>query len=224
MFALHLRLGLVSTLLAVLSAGCAEPGTKEMVAKPKPFAAGEGSSSADRRVVLFRATVDIDGKPMEEPWSLHFSGLGLFVVAGPKDSSFTNRHSFLPGRPNAAASDDGWGFLALRPGAYKLVFEGTAIRFALAGAQYFPSEAVPFGRSPPSVFVVPEDGGLIYIGTFSFTCHEPTSRPDALKAECSTLEIRNEAQEAQKVAQTSLSKYGAMQEMLASPPETKSSP
>lgn len=208
-------------MVVALSAGCADPGVKEMVAKPKPFT-GEGASSAERRVVLFRAVVEIDGKPMEEPWSLHFSGLGLFTVVGPKDASRTSRRSFLPGRPDAVASDAGWAFLALPPGTYELLFEGTAIRFALAGAQDVSSEAVPIGRSPPATFVVPPDAGLIYIGTFSFTCHEPTSHPEALKAECTAFEIRDEAPDARKIAQTSLGKYEPMQEMLALPPEPKS--
>jgi hypothetical protein len=221
MLAKRLRSGSILALVAVLSAGCADPGVKQMVAKPKPFAA-EGANSAERRVVLFRAVMDIDGASMEEPWSLHFSGLGLFTVVGPKGASLTSTHSFLPGRPNAVASDEGWAFLALPPGTYQLLFEGTAIQFALAGAQYFSSEAVPIGRSPPSVFVVPPDAGLIYIGTFSFKCHEPTSRPDALKAECTSLEIRDEAQPARQIAQTSFGQYGPMQEALASAPEAKS--
>jgi hypothetical protein len=220
MLAKHLRSGSILALVVALSAGCADPGVKQMVAKP--LVAEGASNSAERRVVLFRAVVDIDGVPMEEPWSLHLSGLGLFTVVGPKGATLTSRHSFLPGRPNAVASDEGWAFLALPPGTYQLLFEGSAIQFALAGGQYFSSEAVPIGRSPPSLFVVPPDAGLIYIGTFSFKCHKPASRPDALKAECTTLEIRDEAQLARQIAQTSLDKYGPMQEALASAPETKS--
>ncbi len=217
MLAKRLKARSVFALVALLSAACADQGVKQMVAKPKPFAA-EGAGSAERRVVLFRGVVDIEGTPMEGPWSFHFNGLGLFTVVGAKPANLTRLHSFLPGRPSAPASDDGWAFLALPPGTYQLVFEGTAIRFALAGAQYYSSEAVPIGRSPPSVFVVSPDAGLIYIGTFSFTCHEPTSRPDALKLECTALEIRDEAQQARQIAQTSLSQYGALQEALASPP------
>ena len=207
-------------LIATLSSGCADQDLKQMVVKPKPDATAAGGAP-ERKVVLFRAVVDVDGVPMEEPWSFHFSGLGLFTVVGPKGASLTARHSFLPGRPDAASSDAGWGFLALPPGAYQLAFEGTAIRFAMAGAQYFSSEAVPIGRSPPSGFVVPADASLIYIGTFSFACHEPTSRPDALKLECTTLEIRDEAQLARQVGQASLSQYGPIQEALASPPAGK---
>ena len=85
---------------------------------------------------------------MEEPWSLHFSGLGLFTIVGPNGASLTSARSFLPGRPNAVASDEGWAFLALPPGTYQLLFEGSAIQFALAGAQYFSSEAVPIGQGP----------------------------------------------------------------------------
>lgn len=148
-----IRTGLVLALVAVLSAGCADQGSKQMVTRPKPDT-GEGGGAAERRVVLFRVAVDVDGQPIEEPWSLHFSGLRLFTVVGPKDVSLTSRHSFLPGRPTSAASDEGWAFLALAPGSYQLQFEGMAIRFAMAGSQYISSEAVPIGRSPSSVLVV----------------------------------------------------------------------
>jgi hypothetical protein len=212
--------GLILVLLAAVSSGCADQNVKQMVVKPKPDATAAGGAP-ERKVVLFRAVVDVEGAPMEEPWSFHFSGLGLFTVVGPKGESLTARHSFLPGRPDVAASDAGWAFVALPPGTYQLAFEGTAIRFAMAGAQYYGSEAVPIGRSPPSGFVVPADAGLIYIGTFNFACHQPTGRPDALKLECTTLEIRDEAQEARKIAQTSLTQYGPIQEALASAPGTK---
>jgi len=212
--------GLILVLLAAVSSGCADQNVKQMVAKPKPDATAAGGAP-ERKVVLFRAVVDVEGTPMEEPWSFHFSGLGLFTVVGPKGASLTARPSFLPGRPDVAASDSGWAFVALPPGAYQLAFEGTAIRFAMAGAQYFGSEAVPIGRSPPSGFVVPSDAGLIYIGTFNFACHQPTSQPDALKLECTALEIRDQAPEARKIAQTSLSEYVPIQEALASAPGTK---
>ena len=126
------RTALALALVAALSAGCADQGAKQMTTRPKP-GTSEGGDAAERRVVLFRAVVDVGGEPMDEPWSLHFSGLRLFTVVGPKDARLTSRHSFLPGRPSSAASDNGWGFFALPPGAYQLVFEGNAIRFAMAG-------------------------------------------------------------------------------------------
>jgi hypothetical protein len=216
------RTGLVLALAALLSAGCAEQNIKQMVARPKPDT-GEGGVAAERRVVLFRVAVDVDGQLMEEPWSLHFSGLRMFTIVGPKDVRVRSRRSFLPGRPSSASSDEGWAFVALVPGSYQLAFEGMAIRFAIPGSEYFSSEALPVGRSPPSAFVVPTDASLIYIGSFSFTCREPTSRPDALKLECTTLEVRNEAQLARQVAQNFLSNYGPMQEGLAAAPVTNPS-
>lgn len=208
------KTGFALVLVAALSAGCADQGAVQMTTKPTP-ATGEGGRAGERRIVLFRAVVDASGKPMDEPWSLHLSGLRLFTVVGPADARLTSRHSFLPGRPDAASSDNGWAFLALAPGAYQLVFEGMAIRFAMAGSQYIDSEAIPIGRSPPSVFVVPPDAGLFYIGTFSFSCREPTSSPDALRLECTNLEIRNEAQLARKIVERSLGEYGPMQEAPA---------
>jgi hypothetical protein len=207
---------LALALFAILL-GCADQGVKQMTTKPKP---GEGGAAAERRVALFRLEVNVDGEPMDEPWTLHWSGLRLFTVVAPKGARRSSNHSFLPGRPSAASSDEGWAFLALPPGAYQLVFEGMAIRFAMDGARYIPSEAVPYGRSPPSMFAVPNDANLIYIGTFSFACHQPNGS-DALKLECNGLEIRDDAKLAHQVAQTSLGQYGPMQEALASAPEAK---
>jgi len=208
------RTGLALVLMAALSAGCADRGAVQMTTRPTP-GASQGAGAGERKVVLFRAVVDVDGKPMDEPWSLHLSGLRLFTVAGPADAQLGSRHSFLPGRPGATASDAGWAFLALPPGAYQLVFEGMAMRFSMAGSQYIGSEAVPIARSPPSAFVVAPDAGLFYIGTFSFTCHEATSTPDGLKLECTNLSIRDEPQLARRVAQASLGEYGPMQEVPA---------
>jgi len=214
------RTCLILALAAILLVGCSDQGIKQMTTRP---AAGtnQAGGGAERRVALFRVIIDVDGEPMDEPWTLHWSGLRVFTVVAPWGARLTSRQSFLPGRPNAAAADDGWGFVAVPPGAYQLVFEGMAIRFAMAGAQFVSSEAVSFGRSPPSIFNVPGDANLIYIGTFDFACHRPLDSRDDLKLECTSLEIRNEAPRARQIAQTSLEKYGPLQEVLALPPETK---
>src|SRR5262249_45351803 len=192
-------------------------GIKQMTTRP-PLVEG---GTAERKVVLFRAVIDVGEEAMEDPWGVHWSGLRLFTVVGPADAKLTSLHSFLPGRPNAASSDNGWGFVALPPGPYQLVFEGNAMRFALPGAQFYALEALPVARSPPSTFTVPADGTLVYIGTFAFTCQEPMSAPESLKLECKTLEVRDESKAAQQIAQTALVKYGPMQEALATPPQAK---
>jgi hypothetical protein len=215
---------LVLALTAAFATGCADAGVEEMVARPK-LGPADGAAAAARRVVLFRAVVDVDGQILDEPWSLHyFSGLRPFTVVGPKDVRLASRRSFLPGRPDAGASDAGWAFLALPPGAYQLAFEGMAIRFAMAGAQFIDSDAIPIGRSPPAVFVVPADSNLVYAGTFNFTCHQAKGGPDALKVECTKWEVRDEARLAGRIAETSLSQYGPMQEALASAPQWTRSP
>jgi hypothetical protein len=205
-------------LAAALAMGCADQSMKQMTTRPKP---ADGGAAAERRVVLFRAVVDVGDEAMEDPWGIHWSGLRLFTVVGPAGAKLTSLHSFLPGRPDASSSDNGWGFVALPPGAYQLVFEGNAMRFAMPGAQFYGLEALPVARSPPSTFTVPADGNLVYIGTFAFTCQEPVSAPESLKLECKTLEVRDEAKAAQQIAQTALVKYGPMQEALATPPQTK---
>src|SRR5262249_37309520 len=149
------------------------------------------------------------------------SGIRLFTVVGPAGAKLTSLHSFLPGRPDASSSDNGWGFVALPPGTYQLAFEGNAMRFRMPGAQYYALEALPVARTPSFAFTVPADGNLVYIGTFTFSCQEPMSAPESLKLECKNLEVRDEAKAAQQIAQTALVKYGAMQEAMATPPEMK---
>ena len=215
---LRLRTRSALVFVAVLAMGCADQSIKQMTTRPKP---AEGGAADERRVVLFRVVVDVGDEAMEDPWAVHWSGLRLFTVVGPEGAKLTSLHSFLPGRPDAASSDNGWGFVALSPGAYQLVFEGNAMRFAMQGAQFYGLEALPVARSPPSTFTVPADGNLIYIGTFVFACQEPMSAPESLKLECKTLEVRDESKAAQQIAQTALVKYGAMQEALATPPQAK---
>jgi hypothetical protein len=50
------RTALVLTVIAALSAGCAERGAKQMATVPKT------GTSAHRAVVMFRAAVDLDGR------------------------------------------------------------------------------------------------------------------------------------------------------------------
>jgi len=213
-----LRTALTVVLAAMVTMGCADKGIKQMTTRPKP---PDGGSGDERRVVLFRAVIDVGEEAMEDPWGVHWSGLRLFTVVGPAGAKLASLHSFLPGRPDAASSDNGWGFVALPPGEYQLVFEGNAMRFAMPGAQFYGLEALPVARTPPALFSVPADANLLYIGTFAFACHEPMGAPESLKLECKTLEVRDEAKAAQQIAQTALAKYGPLQEALATPPQAR---
>ncbi len=189
--------GLALALVAALAAGCAQQRTAPMTSRP-PVAAANGSG--ERKVVLFRAVLDVDGTQMDEPWSLHLSGMRLFTVVGPADASLASQDSFLPGQLGATAAGAGWAFVALPAGAYQLQLEGTAIRFAMAGSQYNSTDGVAVGRSPASVFVLPADGSLFYIGTFSFGCQHLTRGMDPVRLECASLTINDETQLAQQVA------------------------
>lgn len=204
--------GLALALVAVLAAGCAQQRTAPMTSRP-PVAAA--NASGERKVVLFRAVLDVDGTQMDEPWSLHLSGMRLFTVVSPADASLASQDSFLPGQLGATAAGAGWAFVALPAGAYQLQFEGSAIRFAMAGSQYNSTDGVAVGRSPPSVFVLPADGSLFYIGTFSFGCQHLTRGMDPVRLECARLTINDETQLAQQVAGAALNEYGPMQAVPA---------
>ena len=208
------RVALVLAVLAALSAGCAGSEVKKMVTMPRTCQT-EGVGAACPVVVMFRATVDLDGKAMQAPFSAFHSPLFLTAV-GPKDTVLTPGHGILPGRLDSTAGDAGWAFLALPPGAYQLAFQGLGVRFAMSGAQLTVMAGAPIGLSIPYVFVVPPDVRLIYIGTFSLTCHKPGRKQGALSAECTTLEVRDESELARQIAQTALSESGPMQKVSAS--------
>lgn len=200
--------GLALALVAALGAGCAQQRPAPMTSRP-PAAPANGIS--ERKVVLFRAVLNVDGTQMDEPWSLHLSGMRLFTVVGPADARLASQDSFLPGQLGATAAGAGWAFVALPAGAYQLQFEGTAIRFAMAGSRYNSTDGVAVGRSPPSVFVLPADGSLFYIGTFSFACQHLTRGMDPERLECASLTINDETQLAQQIARGALDEYGPMQ-------------
>jgi hypothetical protein len=212
------RVGLALAFIALVAAGCAQQSTAPMTTRPPATA---GSASAERKVVLFRVVLDVDGKQLDEPWSLHLNGLRLFTVVGPADASLAALDSFLPGQLGATAASDGWAFVALPAGAYQLQFEGAAIHFAMAGAQYNNTDAVAFGRSPPSVFVLPADGSLFYIGTFSFSCQQLARGMDSARLECKTLRIDDETQLAQPIARLTFDAYGPMRRLPAAIVEQK---
>jgi hypothetical protein len=191
-----------------LSAGCADQGADLLTKRPPPGAA-EGTAAPQRKVVLFRVAVEADGVPLDAPWTVHWSGLRLFVVVGPANARLGSLTAVEPGPLDAASSDNGWGFVTLPPGGYQLAFEGTAIRFNMPGSHFTPSDmAMPVGRSPPTVFAVPPDAQLFYIGTFRFSCERVIDRSESLRLECAHLEIRNEIEPAREVANRSLADYG----------------
>ena len=217
---INYRTALVLAVIAALSAGCAESGVKKMVTMPRACQT-EGAGAACPVVVMFRAAVDLDGKAMQAPFSAFHSTLFLTAV-GPTDAVLTPGHGILPGRLDSTARDAGWAFLALPPGPYQLAFEGVGVRFAMSGAQLIVMAGAPIGLSIPSVFVVPPDVRLIYIGTFSLTCHKAAGKRGALSAECTSLVVRDESELARRIAQTTLNDFGPMQEGSASVRETRS--
>jgi hypothetical protein len=209
------RSGWALALVIALSAGCADQGSGLLTKRPPPGAV-EGTAGAPRKVVLFRVVAEADGVPLDAPWMVHWSGLRLSAVVGPANARLDSLTPIEPGLLDAVSSDNGWGFVALPPGGYQLAFEGTAIRFNMPGSHFDPSDmAIPVGRSPPSVFVVPPDAQLFYIGTFRFSCERMVDRTESLRLECAHLEIRNEIDAAREVAQRSLGVYGPPVEVPA---------
>lgn len=204
----------VLALAVALSGGCADRGL-DLLTKRPPSGTDEGTAAA-RKVVLFRVVADTDGVPLDAPWTLHMSGLRLFVVVGPANARLRSLSPIEPGPLDASSSDTGWAFVALPPGDYQLAIKGTAVRFSMPGSHYTPSDmAMPVGRSPPVVFAVPQDAQLFYIGTLRFSCERMIDRTESLRLDCARLEVGNEIELAREVAQRSLSAYGPPVEVPA---------
>ena len=206
--------GLALALVATLTTSCADPRVVQMTSRP-PVAASDGSSQ--RKVVLFRVVLDIGGRELDDPWSLHLSGMRMFTVVGPANASLASQESFLPGQLGANAASAGWGFVALPAGAYQLQFEGTAIRFTMAGSQFDTTNGVATGRSSPAVFVLPSDGSLFYIGTFKFGCQQLSPGIDPVRFECASQSINDESEQARQVGRLAFDEYGPMQHVPAAP-------
>ena len=173
--------GLILVLLAAVSSGCADQNVKQMVAKPKPDATAVGGA---RRA---------QGRSVQGGGGCGRSADGGAVVVslqrpGPVHGRRTERRvpdlqgtaffqAVLTSRPATRAGRSllcprgliNWCSRARRSALRWLALSTSARRRCRSGDRL------------PSGFVVPADAGLIYIGTFNFACHEPTSRPDALK-------------------------------------------
>jgi len=192
--------------LAILATACAA-STRQMTSLPKAGGAGDV-------VVLFRATVDEDGKSV--PAMLSTSPRWkwrLQVNVGPTSRPLDTGRTFSSGQLDAAAQEAGWGFLTLPPGAHQLAFAAYRTRFAMPGAQ---RGALGFGQSQGSELQVPRDAGLLYIGTFSLTCQRLDRWWAYAERVCTRLEIRNEETLAQEVATASLGRFGTLRTELAS--------
>jgi len=139
----------------------------------------------------------------------------MFTGVGAADASMASQDSFVPGQLSTSAASAGWAFVALPAGAYQLELEGTAIRFTMDGAQFDIANGVAITRSPPAVFVLPGDGNLFYIGTFTFGCQQLSYGIDPVRFECTNLSINDETQLAQPVGRLGFDEFGPMQTVPA---------
>ena len=76
--------------------------------------------------------------------------------------------------------------------------------------------ALGFGQSQGAELEVPRDAGLLYVGTFSFTCQRLNRWWGYAERECTRLEIHDEEALAREVAVASLGRFGALHTELAS--------
>jgi hypothetical protein len=165
-------------------------------------------------VVLFRVAADEDGKFVpailspSPRWKWR-----LQVNVGPTSHALNTGRTFTAGQLDATAQEGGWGFLTLTPGAYQLAFASYRTRFAMAGAQ---RGALGFGQSQGAELEVPRDTGLLYVGTFSFTCQRLNRWWGYAERECTGIEIRDEEGLAREMAVASLGRFGALRTELAS--------
>ena len=216
---LGLRTGFALILIATLAVGCAH-GTKQLTSLPKEGDASRGSG-APGTVVLFRLTVDDEGKPGQATlstlprWKQHY-----LVNVEPIGHRLDAGRAFDAGQLDPMSREAGWGFLTLPPGTYQLAFAAHRTRFTMSGAQ---RAALGFGQSGAAQLQVPATANLLYIGTFGFTCHKVDRWWGYVDRECTKLALRDEQELARRVASTSLGGFGPMQLGLASTPPVERS-
>jgi hypothetical protein len=200
--------------IAALAVACAD-GTKRMRALPSETGA-QGKKEARGAVVLFRVSVERDGKPEQatlsiaQRWKWH-----LLVNVGSQGRALDIGNAFAAGQLDPAPRDAGWGFVTLPPGKYHLAFAAYRTRFALPGAQL---TTLGKGQTGASQLEIPPDTTLLYIGTFDFTCHNVNRSLAYVDYECNTLQVRDEEELARQVASTSLSRFEPMRTAIASTP------
>jgi hypothetical protein len=200
---------LLLMVLATLTVACAG-STRQMISLPEVEGAPHGGT-----VVLFRVTVESDGKLMRAMlsplprWKWHY-----LVNVGPRSHPLDTGRTFAAGQLDSMLSRDaGWGFLTLKPGAYQIAFAAYRTKFAMPDAQ---SAALGFGQSNASQLEVASDVRLLYVGTFAFTCHNVERWWFYEEHECTKLEVSDEEELARQVAALSLGRFGPMQKALAS--------
>jgi hypothetical protein len=209
---LGFKTSLVLIAIATLPVACAH-STRQLTTLPKEYGAS-GGGDPGRTVVLFRVAGDDDGTPSPATlstlprWKHHY-----LVNVGPTGHLLDSGRAFGAGQLDSISREAGWGFVTLPPGTYQLAFAAYRTRFAMPGAQ---RAALGFGQSSASQLKVPSNAGLLYVGTFGFTCHKVGLWWGYVEHECTKLELRDEQELARRVASTSLSRFGPMQLGLAS--------
>jgi hypothetical protein len=195
-----------------LAAACAD-GTKKMTTLPKEGGAGRGNE-AHTTVVLFKVEVEEDGKPIPgilstvPRWKWHYR-----VNVGGTNKPLDLNSAFAAGLIDSTAAATGWGFVTLPPGTHQLAFAAFRTRFAMPGAR---RGALGYGQSSASRVEVPDGVNLLYIGTFFFGCRKADRWWGYVERECTQLQVSNEEELARDVASTLLTRFGALQTVLAS--------
>jgi hypothetical protein len=209
-----LRLARELPLIAIitLAVACADSTTR-MTSLPNE---GRPQRKGDVRgtVVLLRIAKEDDGKALKQAtlstlprWKAH-----LLINVGPVGHPLDAGQAFGAGQLDSVSRDAGWAFVTLPPGTYQLAFAAYRTRFAIPGSR---RAALGFGQSGASQLEVPGAATLLYVGTFSFTCHGVDLWWAYVERECTKLEVRDERDLARQVAATSLSRFGPMQTALA---------
>lgn len=209
---LGFKTSLVLIAIATLAVACAH-STRQLTTLPKEGGTS-GGGDARHTVVLFRIAVDDDGTPspvtlsMLPRWKQHY-----LVNVGPSGHLLDSGGAFGAGQLDSIPREAGWAFVTLPSGIYQLAFAAYRTEFAMPGAQL---GTLGFGQSSAFQLKVPRDAGLLYVGTFGFTCHKVGHWWGYVEHECTKLELRDEQELARRVASTALSRFGPMQLGLAS--------
>jgi hypothetical protein len=155
----------------------------------------------DKTIVLLRLKVEKDGEPLN--LLENHGGLGAswdainwfrLNLANIDEEEFSIQSIY--NSPSLEARGEGWIYQVLKPGTYYLAFS-------------------PPGNNVPNEiysyrFHVSQGDSILYIGSLSVSCMGKQKFYDPWISNCSEVNVIDERESAQKIAQTSFSQYGTL--------------
>jgi hypothetical protein len=179
--------------LFVFLTGCATTGVRLPSAQDK-----EAIQLKDKTIVLLRLKVEKDGEPvnlLERHGDLYAIDRFSLNIANMDEEEYPR---VIYTYPSLEAREEGWRYQVLKPGTYYL--------------SLFP----PGSNLPTEIyrFHVSKGESIMYVGSLSVSCMGKQKFFGPWISECPEINVTDERELAQKIAQASFSQYGSLSTSL----------